>query len=76
MLLQNGVSRARLGAAAELGLGQKGMWSGPEAPNSSGADEVPPAKRRGLNHQGVPPAERGKPIALLSEDSKGTRKAT
>ena len=32
------------------GLGQKGMWSGLEAPNSSDADGVPPAKRRDLNH--------------------------
>jgi hypothetical protein len=48
-----------------IGLGQKGMWSGPGAPNSPGADGVPPAKRRGLNHPGVPPAERGKPVALL-----------
>ena len=32
------------------GLGQKGTWSGSEAPNSSDADVVPPAKRRDLNH--------------------------
>jgi hypothetical protein len=45
-------------------LGPKGTWSGPGAPNSSGADDAPPAKRRGLNHPYVPPAERGKPVAL------------
>jgi hypothetical protein len=49
MLLQNGVSRARRGAAAELGLGPKAV-SGPEAPNSSGADVAPPVERRDLNH--------------------------
>src|SRR5713101_7010681 len=40
------------------GLGQSGTWSGSEAPNSSDADGVPPAKRRDLNHPRVPPAER------------------
>jgi len=71
VLLQCGDSRARLRAAAELGLGQKGRWSGPEAPNSSGADGAPPAKRRDLNHLVVPPAERGKPVALLSHRQQG-----
>ena len=34
-----------------IGLGQKkGMWSGSEAPNSSDADDEPPAERRDLNH--------------------------
>jgi hypothetical protein len=53
------------------GLGQNGTWSGPGAPNSSGADGVPPAQRRDLNHPCVPPAERGKPVALLPAGSKG-----
>jgi hypothetical protein len=59
-----------------IGLGQKGTWSGSEAPNSSDADVVPPAKRRGLNHPCVLPAERGKPVVLLSSGSKGSRKMT
>ena len=42
-------------------LDQKGTWPGPEAPNSSGADDVPPAERRDLTHTGTP-AERGKPV--------------
>ena len=50
VLLKSGVRRARRGAASESGLGQKGMGSGPGAPNSPGADGAPPAKRRGLNH--------------------------
>jgi len=39
-------------------LGPKGTWSGPEAPNSSGAVVVPPAERRDLTHT-VTAAERG-----------------
>ena len=52
VLSQNGDRRARLGAAAKSGLGQKGTWSGCGAPNSPHADGVPPAKRRDLNHPG------------------------
>ena len=76
MLRKNGDSRARLGAASESGLGQKGMCLGPGTPNFPGADVVPPAERRDLNHPCVPPVERGKPVALLSKDSKGSRKMT
>jgi hypothetical protein len=47
VLSQNGDSCARPVAAAKSGLGQQGMWSGPGAPNSPGADEAPPAKGRG-----------------------------
>jgi len=36
-------------------LGQNGTWPGPEAPNSSGADVEPPAKRRDLTHTAVHP---------------------
>ena len=54
-----------------IGLGQKGTWSGPGAPNSSGADGAPPAKRRDLNHPRVPPAERGKPVVLLCPRQQG-----
>jgi hypothetical protein len=50
VLRQHGQGRIRLTAAGESGLGQKGTWSGPGAPNSPHADGVPPAKRRGLNH--------------------------
>jgi hypothetical protein len=42
-------------------LDQKGTWSGPEAPNSSGAAEAPPAERRDLTHT-VTAMERGKPV--------------
>jgi hypothetical protein len=42
-------------------LDQKGTWSSPEAPNSSGADGAPPAERRDLTHTGTS-AERGKPV--------------
>src|SRR5262245_42988643 len=42
-------------------LGQKGTGSGPEAPNSSGAADAPPAERRDLPHT-VTAAERGKPV--------------
>jgi hypothetical protein len=44
-------------------LDQKGTWSGPEAPNSSGAVDAPPAERRDLTHT-VTAAERGKPVVL------------
>ena len=48
-----------------LRLGQKGTWSGPEAPNSSGAAEAPPAERRDLTYT-VTAAERGKPVVSPS----------
>ena len=48
MLRKNGASRVRQVAASELGLGQKGTWSGSGAPNSPDAEGVPPAKRRDL----------------------------
>jgi hypothetical protein len=76
VLLRNGVSRARRVAAAESGLGQQGRWSGPVAANSPGAEGAPPAERRGLNHPDVPPAERGKPVALPPTCGKGSRKMT
>ena len=56
------------------GLDQKGTWSGPEAPNSSGAVDAPPAKRRGLTHT-VTVAERGKPVVSLSDNRLLLRKA-
>src|SRR4051812_26278868 len=36
-------------AQAAESLGPKGTWAGPDAPNSSGADDDPPALRRSLN---------------------------
>ena len=53
-------------------LDQKGTWSGPEAPNSSGAAVVPPAERRDLTHT-VTAAERGKPV--VSPFGKAARKS-
>jgi hypothetical protein len=50
---------------------QKGTWSGPGAPNSSGAVDAPPAKRRDLTHT-VTATERVKPVA--SPQGKVTRK--
>jgi hypothetical protein len=44
-------------------LGQNGMWPGPEASNSSGADGEPPAYGRDLNHSGTS-AERGNPVVF------------
>ena len=46
-----------------IGLDQKGMWPGPGAPNSPGADDEPPASRRDLTHA-VSVTQRGKPVAL------------
>src|ERR1700692_4818555 len=46
-------------------LGPKGTWSGPEAPNSSGAVVAPPAERRDLTHT-VTATERGKPVVSPS----------
>src|SRR5215469_13404135 len=52
------------------GLDQNGTWPGPGAPNSPGADVVPPASRRGLTHEDSrdatcearrPPARVGQP---------------
>jgi hypothetical protein len=56
------------------GLDQKGTWSGPEAPNSSGAVVAPPAKRRDLTHT-VTGAERGKPVVSLGDNPLSLRKA-
>jgi len=42
-------------------LGQNGMWSGPWAMMSRGADNAPPAKRRDLTHTAAT-TERGKPV--------------
>jgi hypothetical protein len=56
------------------GLDQKGTWSGPEAPNSSGAVVAPPAKRRGLTHTATA-AERGKPVVSLGDNPLSLRKA-
>jgi hypothetical protein len=53
-------------------LGQNGTWSGPEAPNSSGADAEPPASRRDLTHSGTS-AERGNPVVLPASDTNGGR---
>jgi hypothetical protein len=53
-------------------LDQKGTWSGPEAPNSSGAVVAPPAERRDLTHT-VTTAERGKPVVLPAREG-GSRK--
>ena len=44
-------------------LGQNGMWSGPGAIYSPGADEAPPAERRDLTHTATG-RKRGKPVAL------------
>ena len=55
-------------------LGQKGTGSGPEAPNSSGAADAPPAERRDLPHT-VTAAERGKPVVSpATRAGKATRK--
>ena len=48
--------------------GQKGTWSGPGAPNSPGADAVPPAKNGDPPHLGTS-AERGKPVVLPAGES-------
>jgi RNA-directed DNA polymerase len=48
--------------------GQNGTWSGPGAPNSPGADDVPPAKSCDPSHPGIS-AERGKPVALPAGES-------
>ena len=52
-------------------LDQKGMWSGPRAPNSLGAVDAPPAERRDLTHT-VTATERGKPV--VSPSGKASRK--
>ena len=44
------------------------MGSSPEAPNSSGAADAPPAERRDLPHT-VTAAERGKPVVSPSWES-------
>ena len=59
-------------------LGQNGMWPGPEATNSSDADDEPPAYRRDLNHSGTL-AERGNPVAFTAsytnEEGKASRES-
>ena len=76
VLSQNGDSRARPAAAAKSGLGQKacGQVRGLRTPPAQMAYH----RRRDATYttQAVPPAERGKPVALLSADSKGSRKMT
>ena len=54
------------------GLDQKVSGPGSDAPNSSDADDAPPAERRDLTHSGTH-TERGKPVLflwLLAEESK------
>jgi hypothetical protein len=53
-------------------LDQKGTWSGPEAPNSSGAVVAPPAEKRDLTHT-VTVAERGKPVVSPSHSDAQAR---
>jgi hypothetical protein len=66
-------------------LGPKGKWPGPDAADSSGADGVPPASRRGLTHEDScdatwsarrPPARvgppRGEPMGRRVEDGGGS----
>ena len=55
-------------------LPYKGTWSGPEAPNSSGAVVVPPAERRDLTHTGTS-AERGKPVVSPNDKALSLGKA-
>ena len=45
------------------GLSQNGKGSGMDAPNSSIADDAPPAERQNLTHT-VTGTERGKPVGL------------
>src|SRR5260370_3551273 len=55
-------------------LGPKGTWSGPEAPNFSGAVVVPPAERRDRTHT-VTAAERGKPVVSPPRNAARARGA-
>ena len=61
-----------------LRLGQNGMWSGPQAANSCGADDEPPAYGRDLTHSGTS-AERGNPVVFpashTTEEGKAARKS-
>src|SRR5438067_914416 len=57
--LLNAVSEAKRKMLTRLD--QNGTWSSPEAPNSSGAADAPPAERRDLTRT-VTSAERGKPV--------------
>jgi len=50
MLSQNGAKSCPPRGGCEIRLGPKGTWSGPGIPNFPGADVVPPAERRDLNH--------------------------
>ena len=54
-----------------IGLGQNGKGSGMDAPNSSIADDEPPAERQALTHTGTC-TERGKPVVSpgLSRESE------
>ena len=51
------------------GLSQNGKGSGMDAPNSSIADNAPPAERQNLNHMGTC-MERGKPVGLPVKESE------
>ena len=55
-------------------LDQKVRGQDRGAPNSPGADDVPPAKRRDLNHTATALAKRGKPV--VSPSGKASRKAS
>jgi hypothetical protein len=70
-----------------LGLDQNGTWPGPDASDSSGADDAPPASRRGLTHEDScdatwearrPPARvgqpRGEPMGRRVEDGGGSER--
>jgi hypothetical protein len=59
-------------------LDQKVRGQDRGAPNSPGADDEPPAKRRDLNHTLTARAKRGKPVALLGwqQLGKANRKAS
>src|SRR6266851_6987716 len=52
-------------------LGPKGMWSGSEAPNSSDADVVPPAKRRDLNHPVIHLRNVVSPLSCCTRAARG-----
>src|SRR5262249_8371960 len=55
--------------------GQNGTWSGPVAPNSTGADDAPPAKSGDPPHPGTS-TERGKPVALPAGESDSQEQPT
>ncbi len=76
VLLQNGDSRARPAAAAKSGLGQKAC--GQVRGLRTFPAQMSYHRRRDATYTtlAVPPAERGKPVALRSTDCKGNRKMT